>query len=98
MTTATEVAAAANAWFQKMADSEDAHDWINRDSYRAYVAMLRTGRARVVNGTKVVARVAPGTCWGYVTADALDSAGQNLPDTACIDARRNTAILTWEDK
>ena len=63
------------------ADREDWRDWTWPDSYRRYVALLRTGRAWVGANGSVFCRVTgpDADVWGYVASDALDHAAQILP-------------------
>ena len=64
------------------ADNEPWQDWSDTDAYRRFVATLRSGKTWVGGTGSVFARVTgPDVdCWGYVAADALDHAGQDLGD------------------
>ena len=68
--------------FQERADREWWRDWSDTDAYRRYVATLRSGRTWVGCNGSVFARVTGPDVdiWGYVAADALDHAGQDLGD------------------
>jgi hypothetical protein len=68
--------------FTERADTENWRDWTYPDSYRRYVAMLRTGQAWVGCNGSVFARVTGPDVdiWGYAASEALDSAGQDLTD------------------
>lgn len=64
------------------ADGEWWQDWCDTGAYRRFVATLRSGRTWVgVNGSVFCRVTGPDVdIWGYVAADALDHAGQDLGD------------------
>jgi hypothetical protein len=77
--TAQEIAAAVPGILRDRADHDDPRDWANIDSYRRFVAMLRSGVAWVVNDTTVAAQVIgpDADIWSYVIAEAFDTASQD---------------------
>lgn len=81
------IAERARQAFQDRADNEHWRDWNYPDSYRRYVALLRSGRTWVGCNGSVFARVTGPDVdiWGYVASDALDNAGQDLGDSWMIE-------------
>jgi hypothetical protein len=87
MITAQTIVERTNQAFRDRADHCDPDDWTCRETYRDYVAVLRTGRSWANGERSVVASVVDtddGRLWHYVASEALDSAGQDLPDSAYI--------------
>ena len=79
------------------ADNEWWRDWCDTDAYRRFVATLRSGRTWVGCNGSVFCRVTGPDVdiWGYVAADALDHAGQDLGDGWTIgDVRPGVYRLT----
>jgi hypothetical protein len=78
-TTAAEIAAAIPGILRDHASRVDFRDWSSIDSYRAFVALLRSGTAWRVGANTVVAMVSgpDADVWGYVVANAFDDATQD---------------------
>ena len=76
------IAGEAQSALNERADREDWREWSDMDAYRRFVATLRSGRTWVGCNGSVFARVTGPDVdiWGYVAADALDHAGQDLGD------------------
>jgi len=70
------LAARARDRTRERADSEDWRDWMWPESYRRYVALLRTVKTHVgVNGSVFCRVSGPDVdVWGYVASEALDGA------------------------
>lgn len=85
--------------FRDRANHCDPDDWSDGESYRAYIAVLRSGASWANGDRSVVATVVDtedGRLWHYVASEALDSAGQDLPDSAYIQQLSPTCWqMTW---
>lgn len=96
---ASEVATRTCQAFRDRADHVDPDDWSTDQGYHEYVAVLRSGTAWVIGPRCVVATVADtadGRLWHYVASEGLDSAGQDLPETAFIEQLSPVSWqLTW---
>jgi hypothetical protein len=91
------IAERARRSMQDRAEREWWQDWSDTGAYRRFVATLRSGRTWVGCNGSVFCRVTGPDVdiWGYVAADALDHAGQDLGDGWTIeDVRPGICRLT----
>ncbi|WP_067722790.1 hypothetical protein [Nocardia yamanashiensis] len=81
------IAERAREWFRTRAEIETGHShdpgdpWDGRETF---IEILHTGNAVVVGMNEVWALLPAPSHWAYLAANALDYAGQFLPDTALI--------------
>jgi hypothetical protein len=85
---------------QERADTEHPYDWTSGESFRRYVAQLRSFEACPAGPRRILARITAGEdehVFSTIVGETLDAAGQDLPGSALIEVADDgrSGVLSW---